>query len=176
MRRGESWTRGRKDGSLMHNVQTSHKHPSVPPAAFISSPVLLHTGSPQHLRLLFGFPKNPPFPKPETRGEEVPDSLELECLPFPPETWSVSSRGDLDRRVHIRTTPTSQELQQTVSESNQTGWKGLKLSVSREPELKFLFLKLLQDTILYFYVVWLNLKLSQCWNSLLLFADIFLHF
>lgn len=33
----------------------------------------------------------------------MPDSPALECLTFPQETWSVSSRGlDLDRRVPVR--------------------------------------------------------------------------
>lgn len=59
----------------------------------------LHLGSPQHLQLLFGFPKSA-FPKQEKQSEEVPDSPELECRQFPQETWSVSCQGALDRQAH----------------------------------------------------------------------------
>lgn len=66
-------------------------------------------------------PKNPPFPKLETHGEELPDSPELEFLPFPQETWSVSSPGcpgQASARTHKSG---STELQQLVSHTNRTG-------------------------------------------------------
>lgn len=64
------------------------------------------TGSPQH-RLLFGLLKST-FQKLETCTEEMPDSPELGCWPFPQETWSVSSQGALDRRVHTHSSPAAQ--------------------------------------------------------------------
>lgn len=78
---GVNFQRG-EDGSFMHDVQTSHKHTSVSPPAPPPPVLLLHISSPQHFGLLFGFPKSA-FPKLETRSEEVPDSPELECRPFP---------------------------------------------------------------------------------------------
>lgn len=105
-------------------------HPSTPP------PHPIHIGSPQHLRLLFGFPKSA-FPKLQTRSEEVPDSPELECLPFPQETWSVSSQGALDRRVHTHThtqirqhrattTGQSDEQNRMKSQDEKACWMWLK--------------------------------------------------
>lgn len=77
-------------------------HVCFPPAFIFSPFLLLHLSSPQRLGLLFGYPKSA-FPKLETHSEEVPDSPELECRPFPQETWSVSNQGALDRRVHTHT-------------------------------------------------------------------------
>lgn len=74
--------------------RTSHKHLSVPTR--LAPSLLLAT-----FGLPFGFHKSAFSESGDRRGAEVPDSPALECLTFPQETWSVSSRGlDLDRRVH----------------------------------------------------------------------------
>lgn len=56
----------------------------------------------------------------DAMGEEQPDSPELECQPFPQETWSISNEGALDRpvRAHAckianRTSYDNQSVKQT---------------------------------------------------------------
>lgn len=58
----------------------------------------------------------------DAMGEEQPDSPELECQPFPQETWSISNEGALDRpgSAHTRTKlPTQKILRQAVGQTNE---------------------------------------------------------
>ncbi|CAF98093.1 unnamed protein product [Tetraodon nigroviridis] len=56
----------------------------------------------------------------DAMGEEQPDSPEVECQPFPQETWSISNQGALDRPVSTHAQNCQQNIpRQPVGQTNK---------------------------------------------------------
>lgn len=126
-----AWTSSTRDGSVTHKVPQTH---ACSPANINSAP----PPQPLQHRLPSACPTSVWLPEiqlsetGDAMGEEQPDSPELECQPFPQETWSISNEGALDRPLSAHTYKSANRTSYDNRSVKQTKYSALNVALKTE--------------------------------------------